>query len=281
MGFHLYIIRREPCAKRGKRARKKVYRIMNTLDAIFTGRSVRHYLQEKLEWDEIADILDYANDLPKLTDTNAVEFKLVSNIETKQGFRGPFNIKAPYYLCISSEEKEDYLLNAGYLMQQLNLFLISRGYGTCYMGGNPGMGLKATMKYSYVVALAFGKPSAPVSPDKSEANRLPEKAVVVYKEDTSSDIKQLLTAARMAPSSYNNQPWRFVVYKNRIHVFTKKNLMLAKIFDHMKMVDMGIMLANLMMAAEELWVDVSLGKLENLKSKPLQNNEYIRTILIG
>jgi nitroreductase len=254
---------------------------MNTLDAIFTGRSVRHYLQEKLDWEEIADILDYANDLPKLTDSISVEFKLVSNIETKQGFRGPFSIKAPYYLCISSEEKEDYLLNAGYLMQQLNLYLISRGLGTCYMGASPGMGLKGTMKYSYVVALAFGKPAAPLPREKSEAKRLPEKDLVVYKEQVSSDIRQLLTAARTAPSSYNSQPWRFVVYKNRIHIFTRKTLLLTKVFDHMKMVDMGIMLANLMMAAEELWVDVSLGKLDNLKSKPLQNNEYIRTVLIG
>ena len=47
------------------------------------------------------------------------------------------------------------------------------------------------------------------------------------------------------------------------------------------MIDMGIMLANLLIAAEELWVDVTLNKLDNLKSKQLQNNEYVRTIIIG
>jgi nitroreductase len=254
---------------------------MNTLDAIFSGRSVRQYQQEKLDWEEISEILDYANRIPKLIDGIAIEFKLVSNIETKQGFRRPFSVKAPYYLCISSEEKEDYLLNAGYMIQQLNLYLISKGLGTCYMGASPGMGLKSTMKYTYVVALAFGKPSTQPLSTGSEAKRLPEKELVVYKEGVTSDIKQLLAATRLAPSSFNNQPWRFVVYKNRIHVFAKKNLLLAKAFDHLKLVDMGIMLANLILAAEELWVDVTLSSLEHIKSKPLQNNEYITTVVIG
>lgn len=254
---------------------------MNTLDAIFSRRSIRHYLQEKLEWEEISDILNYANNLPKLIEGIAIEFKLISNIEAKQGFHGPFHVKAPYYLCISSEEKEDYLLNAGYMMQQLNLYLVSKGYGTCFLGIGPGYSLKSTMKYNYVVALAFGKTSSPLYRDSSEAKRLSENEVVVYKEEVPSDVRQLLTAARYAPSSYNNQPWRFVAYKNRIHIFTKKNPLIVKALDHMKMVDMGIMLANLLLAAEELWVDVSLDKYEAIKDKHFRKNEYIYTVIIG
>jgi hypothetical protein len=44
---------------------------------------------------------------------------------------------------------------------------------------------------------------------------------------------------------------------------------------------MGIMLANLLLAAEELWVDISLSKSDALKSKPLQNNDYVCTISIA
>jgi nitroreductase len=254
---------------------------MNTFDAIFSRRSIHHFLNEKLEWNVISDILEYANKLPMLIDSIAVEFKLVSNIEAKQGFRGPFNIKAPYYLCISSEEKEDYLINAGYLMQQMALYIASKGLGTCYLITNPGRGLKDTMKYDYVVALAFGKTSSPLYRNSSEAKRLPEKDVVVYKEEVTPDIKQVLNAARLAPSTYNSQPWRFVVYKNRIHVFVKKNNLITKVLDYNKLVDMGVMMANLLIAAEELWVEVSLSKSESLKSKPLLNNEYVCTITIG
>lgn len=253
---------------------------MNTFEAIFSRKSIHHFKHEKLEWEEIAGLLEYANQLPMLIDGIAVEFKLVSNIEAKQGFNGPFNVKAPYYLCISSEIKEDYMLNAGYLMQQMNLYLTSKGYGTCFLVAYPGSSLKATMKYEYVVALAFGKPKSTLYRDSSKAKRLPEKEVVVYKEEVTPDIKQVLSAARLAPSILNSQPWRFVVYKNRIHVFAKKNLFIAKALDYNKMIDMGIMIANLLLAAEELWVEVSLSKSEVLKNKTFQNNEYVCTITI-
>lgn len=255
---------------------------MNMFEAVFSKKSIRHFQQEKLEWSVISDILNYANNIPMLFDGIAVEFKLVSNIEKKQGFRGPFAVKAPYYLCISSEEKEDYLINAGYLMQQLNLYMSSLGLGSCFLGTvSPGGALKATMKYKYVIALAFGKTSDPIFRNSTEANRLPEKEIVVYKEEVTPDIKQVLTAARLAPSAYNSQPWRFVVYRNRIHVFVKKNQLLAKALDSNKMIDIGIMMSNFLLAAEELWVEVSLSKSDTIKSKNLQNNEYVCTISIG
>ncbi|MBP1754778.1 MAG: hypothetical protein H6Q59_1176 [Firmicutes bacterium] len=254
---------------------------MNSFEAIFSRRSIRHFKQEKLDWEIIADLLDYANQLPMLIEGIAVEFKLVSNIEAKQGFYGPFNVKAPYYLCISSEEKEDYMLNAGYLMQQINLYLTAKGLGTCFLVAYPGSGLKATMKYEYIVALAFGKTNSTLSRDSSDAKRLPEDDIIVYKEEVTPDIKQVLAAARLAPSAFNSQPWRFVVYKSRIHVFAKKNLLIAKALDYNKMIDMGIMMANLLLTAEELWVDVTLSKSETLKNRQFQNNEYVCTITIG
>ncbi len=254
---------------------------MNSFEAIFSRRSIRHFKQEKLDWEIIADLLDYANKLPMLIEGIAVEFKLVSNIEAKQGFYGPFNVKAPYYLCISSEVKEDYMLNAGYLMQQINLYLTAKGLGTCFLVAYPGSGLKATMKYEYIVALAFGKTNSTLTRDSSDAKRLPEGDIIVYKEEVTPDIKQVLAAARLSPSAFNSQPWRFVVYKNRIHVFAKKNLFIAKALDYNKMIDMGIMMANFLIAADELWVDVSLSKSEALMNRPFQNNEYVCTITIG
>ncbi len=255
---------------------------MNMFDVIFTRRSIRSFLMEKVEWETIADILAFANKLPMLTPGISVEFKLVSNIEKNQGFSGPFAVTAPYYICISSEEKEDYLLNAGYLIQQLNLYIESKGLGACFVGyASPGRGLKSTMKYEYVTALAFGKTNQPLFRDSANAKRLPEKDTVVYKEEVTPDIKKLISAARLAPSSYNIQPWRFVVYKNRIHIFAKKNNLIARALDKFKMVDMGIMLANLLLTAEELWIDVTLSKSDAVKNKTLKNNEYVTTILIS
>lgn len=255
---------------------------MTMFDAIFSRRSIRHFSWERLEWDVISDILDFANRLPMLIDGISVEFKLVSNIEKKQGFHGPFSVKAPYYLCISSEEKEDYLINAGYLMEQLNLYISSKGLGACFLGSaNPGYSLKKSMKYKYVITLAFGKTAEDLRQDCAEAKRLPESQVAVYKEEVSPEIRQIIKAARLAPSSLNNQPWRFVVYNNRIHIFTRKNNILSYALDYNKMLDMGIMLANLLLTAEELWVETSITKSESIKSKQFQNNEYVCTVTIG
>ena len=235
-----------------------------------------------MDWEVIEDILKFADSLPMLVKDIKVEFKLVSNIETNQGFNGPFAVKAPYYICLSSEKKDDYLLNAGYIMQQLCLYIESKELGTCYLGAaSPGWGLKNTMKFDYVIALAFGKSRRPLYRDPLHAKRLPENEVVVYKENPSSDVRKMLDAARLAPSSYNNQPWRFVVYKNRIHVFSRKNPWIAKPLDKLKKIDMGIMLANMMIAAEELWIDVKITKSDSVKSKQLKNNEYLLTLLIN
>lgn len=255
---------------------------MNMYDIIFTRKSIRSFYQERIDWEILDDILKFADNLTNLIKGIGVEFKLVSNIEKNQGFNGPFAVRAPYYICISSEKKEDYLLNAGYLMQQISLYIGTKGLGTCFLGAaSPGRGLKNTMKYDYVIALAFGKSKGPLYRDAFQAKRLYENELVVYKDEVSSDIRKLLDAARLAPSSYNNQPWRFVVYKNRIHVFARKNPWIAKPLDKIKMIDMGIMLANILIAAEELWVDIKITKSDAIKSKSFQNNEYILTLLIG
>ena len=253
---------------------------MNMFESIFFEKSTGSFIQEKLEWEVLSDILQFANTLTPLISDIPIEYKLVSNVEKKQGFTGPFSIKAPYYLCLSSKEETDYLTNAGYLMQQINLYLMSKGLGTCYLGTNhPGKSLKATMKYKFVIALAFGKTTDNTSLHPV-TKVLPENDIIVYKEKVNSDVKKVLQAARMAPSHYNSQPWRFVVYKNKIHVFAKKSLLLASILDHDKMIDIGIMMANLSTAAEELWVEYTIAKSDHLQKRSFQNNEYLFTLLI-
>lgn len=255
---------------------------MNMYDVIYSRRTIRSFLHERIEWEVIDDILKYADSLKMLSEDISVEYKLVSNIERNQGFYGPLSVKAPYYICLSSEKKEDYLLNAGYIMQQLNLYIESKSLGSCFVGNaSPGRALKTTMKYDYVIALAFGKTDRPLYRSSTDAKRYPESDIVVYKEEVSSDIRKLLDAARLAPSMYNLQPWRFVVYRNRIHVFARKNVLIARLLDNNKMIDMGIMLANLLLAAEELWVDVKVTKSDALKNKSFQSNEYVMTLLIG
>ncbi len=255
--------------------------VVNLFESIYTRKSVRSFMHERLDWKVIDGILNYVNQLPMLTKDIKTEIRLVSSIEEKQGFTGPFAIKAPYYIYLSSEKKEGYLVNAGYLMQHINLYLESIGLGACFMGAaTPNKALSPALKYNYVITLAFGKSSEILHRDSSEAKRLPEEELVVYKEEVSSDIKELLTAARLAPSSMNSQPWRFVVYENRIHVFAKKYPLLMRPITKLKMFDMGIMLANMIIAADELWINLKLDQMESIMKNEFKNNEYLVSLII-
>ena len=91
-------------------------------------------------------------------------------------------------------------------------------------------------------------------------------------------MNQLLDAARMAPSSMNSQPWRFVVFDSRIHIFSKKHASdrLGK-WDEL---NFGIMFSHMMVVAEELWLDVDLIRLDELSQKNFPNNQYVLSAIL-
>ena len=95
---------------------------------------------------------------------------------------------------------------------------------------------------------------------------------------TAPDGSTILEAARLAPSSMNSQPWRFVVYDNRIHIFSKKHS--AEQLKKWDEVNFGIMFANLMVAAEEAWLDVDLIRLEDISQKNFPNNQYVLSAIL-
>ena len=91
-------------------------------------------------------------------------------------------------------------------------------------------------------------------------------------------LNQILEAARLAPSTLNSQPWRFVVYDNRIHIFSKKySVEKLKKWDE---VNFGIMFANMMVVAEELWLDVDLIRLGDISQKNFPNNQYVLSAIL-
>ena len=100
----------------------------------------------------------------------------------------------------------------------------------------------------------------------------------MFKEVPRQWMTQMLEAARLSPSSMNSQPWRFVVYDNRIHIFSKKHSVekLRK-WDE---VNFGIMFANMMVAAEELWLDVDLIRLGDISQKNFSNNQYVLSAIL-
>lgn len=253
---------------------------MNIFDSLSCRKSIRKYTNERIDFNILNEIKDYANSLPGLFDNIDVEFHIIENTNKFKSF-SVFNIKAPYYLCISSLSNDDSYINAGYLMQQISLFLSTIGLGSCFISTALPKHLElADFKYEYITALAFGYANEELFRNKKDSVRLSEEKIVYYKMDVSRDIKEIINAARLSPSYLNNQPWKFIVYQNRIHLFAKKTPVINQSYNKYRMLDVGTALANLLIAAEEYWINTSITKLEALNDKPLRQNDYVLTVLI-
>ncbi|MDD3340184.1 MAG: nitroreductase family protein [Lachnospiraceae bacterium] len=252
---------------------------MNVYEAIFVRKSVRNYIMEAVNPQILEDIGNYYREIPALFSGVETELGIVDNTKKQQKLHGLFGIKAPYYLAIYSEEKDKYLMNAGYILQQLSLYLTARGLGSCYMGGAVVKGTQEQRgNKRLVIMMAFGKAKGTVTRKQIEAKRMPIKELCVYKETPRQWIRQILEAGRLAPSSMNTQPWRFVVFDNRVHVFSKKHST-----DRLKKWDelnFGILFAHIMIVAEELWLDVDLIKLEDISQKSFPNNQYVLSVIL-
>ena len=254
---------------------------MNLYEAMFVRKSVRSYRMEELDAKLMEHITGFFSQLKPYKSSIEYDMLIVDNTKDDEKLKGMWKVKAPYYLLFSSELKQDYLINAGFLLQQMVLYLTARGLGSCYQGGiKPSLALKSKLKYDYVMALTFGKSDKNIYRPSEKAKRLSEESLVVYKEEVGESIKTIMQSAILSPSSYNTQPWRFVVYRNRIHVFCKKSRYFSSVLSDNKLIDMGVVMANIMQAADELWLDATPIKSEVFSNKELKKNEYITTIVL-
>lgn len=254
---------------------------MNLYDAIFVRKSSRDYVMEELTPVILENLIKFTKYASLLKEEYKVSFKILDNVTEEKEALSHLSVKAPYYLIIASEEKEGHWLNVGYVMEQISLYLTTKGIGSCYLGLPRHKRNKlANMDYPIALVLAFGKTKKAVYRDQKKAKRLKEDFLCSIKAEPPKGIKTMLKAARLAPSSLNNQPWRFVVYDNRIHIFARKDYMFNHIFRNQKDISMGIMLSHIMLTSEELWIDIDIVKQESIAEKAFKKNEYITSVLI-
>ena len=252
---------------------------MNLYEAIFVRKSIRNYEMEPISPQLLKEICDYHKEIEGLNAGIQTEITVIDNTKKHQISLNPFGVKAPYYMAIYTEEKDKALMNAGYIMEQMSLFVCSKGLGSCFVGSakpKPGMGKLGDKKF--VIMLAFGKCKGSPYRKAAEAWRMDLKELSVYKEVPRQWMNQLLEGARLAPSSMNSQPWRFVVYDSRIHIFAKKHNM-----NHLgkwEEFNFGVMFSHLMLVAEELWLEVDLIRLEDISHKNFPNNQYMLSAIL-
>jgi len=91
-----------------------------------------------------------------------------------------------------------------------------------------------------------------------EANRKPFEEVVFGREEyVDSRIKDIVNAGRMAPSSFNRQPWKFeILSKNEIAVHGWKKIPL--IYEEVIAIDLGVVLSHMYLMAKAINSDAEV-----------------------
>ena len=252
---------------------------MNLYEAIYARKSVRSYVFDPIPENVLDEIRAFYKEIHSLFENIDTELEVLDNRRKNIRRMSLFGVSAPYYLAFYSEEAPRYLMNAGFYMQQLSLFLCRIGYGSCFLGATK---LKKDLEQKngkkLVALLAFGKSKGSWTRNPIDANRLSMDQLCVFKEPPGQYIQSLLETARLAPSGMNTQPWRFVVFENKIHIFSKKYM--TRRFQELGEIDFGILFANLMITSDELWLDLDLIRLENIALKYFPNNTYILSALV-
>ena len=254
---------------------------MNIFEAIFSRRSVRKYIMEPLETELLEQLRKMIDNLSVLDSSCKVEFAIIDNLGKKSQAKGLLKADAPYYLAVYCENTPIAYRSAGYAAEQLVLYLTTKEIGTCYLG-SAKIGPRERNGLKQFLVISFGRAEGTLYRDMEEAHRLPLASLCTYKDEPGEYLKKILKAARMAPSSLNGQPWRFIVYADRVYVFMRKEAFpQPKLFTSMRQFDMGIMLCHIMLAAEEFWMNVETMTEEQYAKKNYKNGEYICTLVFN
>ena len=180
-----------------------------------------------------------------------------------------FKHDAEYCVMLYSEKKDNWLMNAGYIGEQLDLWLTAHDIGSLWFGiGKPDEPGFDGLDYAIMIAIRKVKDASLFRKDMFKAKR---KEV---SEIWSGDTFGLAEIARFAPSACNSQPWYVEQSGNRLTVYRRKkptiSMMNAAAAAYFNRIDMGIFLCflELCMAEKnvaftrELFVDDGDGKTE-------------------
>ena len=246
----------------------------NLYETIFRRKSIRQYDLTPLDGHTLEEIMAHTSALKPLYDGIKIEMKLLSQKDVK----GLFLAKAPHYLSVFSEAKDGYLTNAGFMLQQMDLFFSANGIGSCWQGmPKPTKEILNRSKLEFVILLAFGKPKERLHRESiSEFKRKPIGEI--------TDVKgadELLEPARLAPSAVNRQQWFFTGNASTIHAYrAKSSFLTAFMFERMSKISLGIAVCHVWIAARHLGKEVEFISDKEAQNNPPAGHDYVITIKI-
>jgi nitroreductase len=212
---------------------------------MFKRKSIRKYDMTPLPQDTLGKIQEFASSVKPLDESIKYELSYLTTDDVKN----LLPIKAPHYICLYSEKKDGYLMNAGFILQQLDLFLSTNEVGSCWLGmAKPSKNVEPLKNgLEFVIMLAFGSTKDQLyRVDKSDFKRKSITEISLI-----NGLEEVLEPARLAPSASNSQPWFFSGNKNEITVSSEKlSFIKAPIYKRLNQIDIGIALCHLWLSLD-------------------------------
>lgn len=210
---------------------------MNLEDTIYKRQSIRLYDDTPLDNQTLNEIRNFIENAKVLNPNIKWSYDILST----KNIRTIMRWKAPHYLVLFSEEKENYYQNIGFIFQQVDLFLQSKEIGTCWIGmASPKKYKNEDKNQKFIITISFGK-----SPNniKREINQFKRKDL----DEISDKSDEKLVPAKLAPSASNSQPWYFTHNDDGSYDLyrVKLGIIRNKFVGKWNKIDTGIALAHL------------------------------------
>ncbi len=243
---------------------------------LFKRKSIRNFDLTPLDENTLAEVSKHLNNLKPMYDDIKTEVKIISSDEVEARMK-----KAPHYIAVFSEPKNDYLVNIGFMLQQMDLFLSAKNIGSCWQGSpKPKEEVLKTSDLEFVILLAFGNSAEPLH----RSNALEFRRKPLNEISSIKGADELLEAARLAPSAGNSQPWFFTGDKNMIHAYGSKSYTVTAFAESLvkkyNTISMGIAIYHLKVALEHFNKKSKIVFDETAKMNSPEGYDYVASLKV-
>ena len=216
--------------------------MVNLYDAIFKRKSFHLFRgvgDDRISQGELDDIKCAYNGFERLYPNIKTAVRIVPAKTVN------FKRDAEYCILIYSEKKDNYLMNAGYIGEQLDLWLVQHNIGSLWFGiGKPDQPQFQGLDFVIMIAIHKVNDQSLYRKDMFKAKRKSLDEIWL------GDNLGVASVTRFAPSACNTQPWYVENTGDKLAVYRykkpgKRGIMPAAAVSYYNRIDIGIYLCIL------------------------------------